>query len=48
MKAKAKAKIIEFGFRRRITIVCFLFAARGARTWALADVSELLNELSRI
>jgi len=29
MKAKAKAKILELGFRRRITLVCFLYAAQG-------------------
>jgi len=48
MKAKvAKTKILELDFRRRITIVCFLFAAQGARTWALADIAELLNRLFR-
>ena len=48
MKAKvARAKILELDFRRRITIVCFLFAALGARTRALADIAELLNRLFR-
>src|SRR5579863_173960 len=48
MRAKvAKTKILELDFRRRITIVCFLFAAQGTRTWTLADVAELLNRLFR-
>jgi hypothetical protein len=41
MKAKvAKTKILELDFRRRITIVCFLFAAQGTRTWTLADIAD--------
>jgi hypothetical protein len=48
MRAKvAKTKILELDFRRRITIVCFLFAAQGTRTWTLADIAELLNRLFR-
>ena len=49
MRAKvAKTKILELDFRRRITIVCFLFAAQGTRTWTLADIAELLNRLFKI
>jgi hypothetical protein len=47
MKAEVARKILELDFRRWITIVCFLFAAQGVRTWALADIAELSRRLFR-